>query len=409
MAEKHDHTDDDHDLDENALAALVRPSAAPPPDKSAGAANGGDDDAVLDLRALATSQAPPPLEPEPEVRRPEPVPEPAAQMGAKKPEATAKAEPAAPRTVETRPAAAQPARGSGGMVTGLVIGLAVAGAAAFFLTREQDEPEPPAGELAAAEPRSVSAAAEGSPSAPFGEETEASGPAEGAEAASGQSEAAGETQEGAETGAGTDVTAEAGAEAAAEVGAAEPESRQSRAARRRAARRAGGSMQAAAAAEPAAGAAEQASAREAGSQPAAAQPAESGHQLDSVLDNALGGRPAQGGTRTVASERPAASGSASASASAALPDTPPRSDVSRTLGRMLPQIRQCAADQVGLANATIIVRNDGTVGSVSIGGHPFGGTPQGACMEGVIRRAQFQPFRQSTFRITYPFAIRPTP
>ena len=29
------------------------------------------------------------------------------------------------------------------------------------------------------------------------------------------------------------------------------------------------------------------------------------------------------------------------------------------------------------------------------------------CMEGIVRRAHFPPFRQTTFRITYPFSIRP--
>jgi hypothetical protein len=93
-------------------------------------------------------------------------------------------------------------------------------------------------------------------------------------------------------------------------------------------------------------------------------------------------------------------------APAEMPDTPTRANVAQTLGRMMAQIRQCAGDQVGLANAAIIVNNDGSVASVQISGNPFGGTPQGACMEGVIRRARFQPFRQRTFQVRYPFALR---
>jgi hypothetical protein len=75
----------------------------------------------------------------------------------------------------------------------------------------------------------------------------------------------------------------------------------------------------------------------------------------------------------------------------------------------MPQIRACAGEQVGLAVATILVRNDGTVASVAIGGSPFAGTPQGACMEGALRRATFPPFRASSFRIQYPISIRPGP
>jgi hypothetical protein len=76
------------------------------------------------------------------------------------------------------------------------------------------------------------------------------------------------------------------------------------------------------------------------------------------------------------------------------------------MGSLLPGVRQCAADQVGLANATVALKNDGTVVSASVAGAPFGGTPQGACMEGVIRRARFTRFSATTFRFTYPLAIR---
>jgi hypothetical protein len=139
---------------------------------------------------------------------------------------------------------------------------------------------------------------------------------------------------------------------------------------------------------------------------AAAPSMDTGGALDSVLDMALGGRPAEGGTQTVPNME--AAPTMEAAPAGDLPTAPSRGDVARTLGRLMPQIRQCAGDQVGLANATILVRSDGSPASVSIGGHPFGGTPQGACMEGVLRGAAFPPFRQSTFRVNYPFAIRAT-
>jgi hypothetical protein len=67
---------------------------------------------------------------------------------------------------------------------------------------------------------------------------------------------------------------------------------------------------------------------------------------------------------------------------------------------------QPAGDQVGLASATVALKNDGSVVSAAVAGAPFGGTPQGACMEGVIRRARFTRFSATTFRFTYPLAIR---
>lgn len=129
-------------------------------------------------------------------------------------------------------------------------------------------------------------------------------------------------------------------------------------------------------------------------------------EMNSLLDEALGGAPAAGGTRTTPTAAAAPAATAPAAPAGPLPTTPSQSDVQRTLGRLLPAIRQCAGDQVGLAMATILVRNDGNVASSSIAGAPFGGTPQGACMEGVVRTAHFPPFRQTTLRVTYPFSIR---
>jgi hypothetical protein len=61
-----------------------------------------------------------------------------------------------------------------------------------------------------------------------------------------------------------------------------------------------------------------------------------------------------------------------------------------------------------MAVATIVVRGDGTVASVGVGGGPFAGAPA-ACMEGVMRSATFPPFRQTQFRVQYPMSFRPAP
>jgi hypothetical protein len=89
-----------------------------------------------------------------------------------------------------------------------------------------------------------------------------------------------------------------------------------------------------------------------------------------------------------------------------LPDVPSRSAVTRALGGLMSRMRQCAGEQEGLATARIRVRNDGTVASVNIGGRPFGGTPQGECMERIVRTARFPRFRRTNFDVTYPFSIR---
>jgi hypothetical protein len=89
-----------------------------------------------------------------------------------------------------------------------------------------------------------------------------------------------------------------------------------------------------------------------------------------------------------------------------LPLAPSRDDVTKAMTVLLPAIRGCAMGQSGLATAGIVVRNDGRVASVEIAGPPFAGTASGRCMEGVMRRAQFPRFKQSIFRIKFPFAIQ---
>ncbi|MBX3272511.1 MAG: hypothetical protein KF729_19790 [Sandaracinaceae bacterium] len=124
-----------------------------------------------------------------------------------------------------------------------------------------------------------------------------------------------------------------------------------------------------------------------------------------MLDQALGGRPNREGTGVEARARPAAAAAAPAN-DANLPENPSRQDVARALGPLSSRIRACAGDQVGLALSTIVVNGDGSVATVAVGGSPFGGTPQGACMEGVIRTARFSRFRATTFRVSYPFNVR---
>lgn len=90
-----------------------------------------------------------------------------------------------------------------------------------------------------------------------------------------------------------------------------------------------------------------------------------------------------------------------------LPDTPSRAVTTRVLAGLMPRMRQCAGDQVGVAVARLRVANDGSVRSANVGGRPFGGTPQGACMERALRGARFPRFQRPTFDLTYPFSIRP--
>jgi hypothetical protein len=62
--------------------------------------------------------------------------------------------------------------------------------------------------------------------------------------------------------------------------------------------------------------------------------------------------------------------------------------------------------QTGVATAALSIRNDGRVASAQVSGAPFAGTPSGRCMEGVLRSAQFQRFKEPSFSVRYPFPIQ---
>jgi hypothetical protein len=122
--------------------------------------------------------------------------------------------------------------------------------------------------------------------------------------------------------------------------------------------------------------------------------------VDDLLDQALSSTAAkQEQERTARADRALA-------ASNAIPVVPSRDDVTRSMTILLPAIRGCAAGQSGLATVGIVVKNDGHVESVSVTGAPFEGDRSGRCMEGVVRRAKFPRFQQSSFRIQFPFAIQ---
>jgi hypothetical protein len=148
--------------------------------------------------------------------------------------------------------------------------------------------------------------------------------------------------------------------------------------------------------------------------PGAPQPGVEPRSVDDLLDDALSSSArktelAHQADRTqptaAAAQRTPTRGDA-ALAPNALPLQLSREDVTKTMTVLLPAIRGCAAGQSGLATVGIVVKNDGHVESASVSGAPFEGDRSGRCMEGVVRRARFPRFQQSSFRIQFPFAIQ---
>ena len=89
-----------------------------------------------------------------------------------------------------------------------------------------------------------------------------------------------------------------------------------------------------------------------------------------------------------------------------LPERLTRSQVTSVLGGLAGPVRQCAGGETGTAPFSITIANDGTVQNASLSGQ-FSGTPQGECMEGVVRRARFGRFRNPTQTLVYPYVIQP--
>ncbi|HKP55085.1 MAG TPA: hypothetical protein VJV78_00110, partial [Polyangiales bacterium] len=136
--------------------------------------------------------------------------------------------------------------------------------------------------------------------------------------------------------------------------------------------------------------------------PEAPRPAVRGkddHSVDSLIDRAL----EETGTPSLTLGR---GSNPSAAAPAGVPLAPSREDVTRTMTVLLPAIRGCAGGESGLATLGIVVRNDGHVENVTVSGAPFEGARSGRCMEGVVRKAKFPRFQQSSFRVQFPFQIQ---
>jgi hypothetical protein len=148
--------------------------------------------------------------------------------------------------------------------------------------------------------------------------------------------------------------------------------------------------------------------------PAAPQPGDEPRSVDDLLDDALSSsarktelaHQADRVQPSAATAQRTPTRADAALAPNALPMQLSREDVTKTMTVLLPAIRGCAAGQSGLATVGIVVKNDGHVESVSVSGAPFEGDRSGRCMEGVVRRAKFPRFQQSSFRIQFPFAIQ---
>jgi hypothetical protein len=114
--------------------------------------------------------------------------------------------------------------------------------------------------------------------------------------------------------------------------------------------------------------------------------------LDSLLDRALGGAPANDGAGEAAPAR-------------TLPETPTRAQVLTTLRALEGEVRECAEGDRGLVESRLVVVGaTGRVSTAQISGD-FAGTAQGSCMARVLRTAQFPEFSRDRFEVSFPYRI----
>ncbi|MDH3624694.1 MAG: zinc-ribbon domain-containing protein [Myxococcales bacterium] len=124
----------------------------------------------------------------------------------------------------------------------------------------------------------------------------------------------------------------------------------------------------------------------------------SGNNLDALMDEVVGG--------SSSSSKKATTASKSSSTGSSLPDAPSRNDVKTALQGVSGGVKACRTDSGG--TATVDVTFSGSTGRVSrakVTSGPFKGTPVGGCVEKAVRRARVPRFKQSVFKVKFPYRL----
>ncbi|MGB5812799.1 MAG: GYF domain-containing protein [Polyangiales bacterium] len=130
---------------------------------------------------------------------------------------------------------------------------------------------------------------------------------------------------------------------------------------------------------------------------AAPAPKKRSGNLDSLMDEVVGG--SSKGNKPTAQSKPSSGGSG-------LADSPSRSDVKTALQGVSGAVKSCSKGSGG--TAIVDVAFSGSTGRVSrakVDSGPFKGTPTGACIEKAVRRARVPRFKQSTFKVKFPYRL----
>ena len=131
--------------------------------------------------------------------------------------------------------------------------------------------------------------------------------------------------------------------------------------------------------------------------PAPAPKKRSGN-LDALMDEVVGG--------SSSTNKPKQTSASSSRDSSSLPDAPSRNDVKTALQGVSGGVKACRKDSGG--TATVNVTFSGKTGRASgakVASGPFKGTPVGSCIESAVKRARVPRFKQSSFKVTFPYRL----
>ena len=132
-------------------------------------------------------------------------------------------------------------------------------------------------------------------------------------------------------------------------------------------------------------------------EPAPAPKKRSGN-LDALMDEVVGGSSPK--------TKPKQTSASSSRDSSSLPDAPSRNDVKTALQGVSGGVKACKKDSGG--TATVNVTFSGKTGRASgakVASGPFKGTPVGSCIESAVKRARVPRFKQSSFKVTFPYRL----
>jgi hypothetical protein len=105
-------------------------------------------------------------------------------------------------------------------------------------------------------------------------------------------------------------------------------------------------------------------------------------------------------------KKPKQTSASSSRESSSLPEAPSRNDVKTALQGVSGGVKACRKDSGG--TATVNVTFSGKTGRASgakVASGPFKGTPIGSCIESAVKRARVPRFKQSSFKVTFPYRL----